>query len=158
MTHEQKQLLLKDLCARLPYGVIAQACGWDDGEETEVIVPVRVYSINTDGYVYFGVNEYNVDYCPIEDCTPYLRPISSMTDEEIIELYKAFGFYYLTTNYEITNEWISFKNAINNNKLFLPYPIWGDDVENGIKWLNRKMFDYRGLIPKGLALEAPENI
>ena len=76
MNEQDKQLLLKDLCGRLPYGVIAQVDGWDDEEEIDVIVPVRVYSINTDGYVYFGVNDYNVDYSTIENCTPKYRSIT----------------------------------------------------------------------------------
>ena len=72
----------------------------------------------------------------------YLRPMSSMTDEEIIELYKAFGFYYIRNNHEITDEWMTFKESIKENKLFLPYPIWNDDLKKGIDWLNTHYFDY----------------
>ena len=132
MNEQDKQLLLKDLCGRLPYGVIAQVDGWDDEEEIDVIVPVRVYSINTDGYVYFGVNDYNVDYSTIENCTPYLRPMSSMTEDELEQYHN------------------------------LQYDIWKPcgtmyyDNHKSIDWLNAHHFDYRGLIEKRLAISTKE--
>lgn len=138
MTQNDKELLLTDLCSRLPYGVMAQVYGWDDEEEIDVTVPVRVYSINTDGYVYFGVNDYNVDYYTIEDCTPYLRPMTSMTEEEKKEFY--------TFQYKFTLQTHEYQEL--NKETFSEYS----------DWLNKKMFDYRDLIPKGLALEAPEGM
>ena len=129
MKQEDKQLLLKDLCARLPYGVIAQVDGWDEEEEIDVIVPVRVYSINTDGYVYFGVNDYNVDYYMIEDCTPYLRPMSSMTEEEKKE------YQYITERWMYDADY---------------------SIADSIDWLNAHHFDYRGLIEKRLAISTEE--
>lgn len=128
MEQEDKQLLLVDLCARLPYGVKAQVIGWDE-EKGEIEVPLRVYSINTDGYVYFEINDYDVDYLTVDACPLYLRPMSSMTEEEIIE-YKHFV-------------------AFSGN------PIGSADF---IDWLNAHHFDYRGLIEKGLALEAPKGM
>ena len=121
MTTEEKQLLLKDLCARLPYGVKAQVQGWDEAKEEEVNIPLKIYSINTDEYVYFESNDYDVTYYNIDACRLYLRPMSSMTYEEKEELrqtydWKVFDFY------------------------------------------NKYHFDYRGLIEKGLALEAPEGM
>ena len=130
MTQEDKELLLKDLCGRLPYGVIAQVYGWDDEEEIDVIVPVRVYSINTDGYVYFGVNDYNVDYYTIEDCTPYLRPMSSMTEEEK----KEYNHMY--------NVYVGYEGKYSTINVF--------------DWLNKHHFDYRGLIEKRLAISTEE--
>lgn len=131
MTQEDKQLLLIDLSARLPYGVKAQVLGWDE-EKGEVELALRVYSINTDGYVYFEPNDYDVDYLAVDNCSLYLRPMSSMTEEERAE--------YL--------------NACDNEM---------DDVlssprYSGIDWLNAHHFDYRGLIEKGLALEAPKGM
>lgn len=63
---------------------------------------------------------------------PYLRPMSSMTEEEQKE-------------YDV----------------FCCKPYLGIDettASNFVDWLNKKMFDYRGLIPRGLAIEAPENM
>ena len=81
MNEQDKQLLLADLCARLPYGVKAQVCGWDE-EKGEVEVPLKVYSINTDGYLSFEYNHYSVETVYVEDCRLYLRPMSSMTEDE----------------------------------------------------------------------------
>lgn len=123
MKPEDKELLMKDLCGRLPYGVKAQVLGWDE-EKGEVEVPLKVYSINTDEYVYFENNDYYVDYLPLEDLLLFLKPMSSMTKEEI----QSFRKWQL--NYEnITHD-----------------------------WLNAHHFDYRGLIEKGLALEAPKDM
>ncbi len=125
MTQEEKQLLLTDLSARLRYGVKAEARGWDEEKEEEVLVPVTVYSVNTDGYVYFADNDYDITYCSIDACRLYLRPLSSMTEEE--EIY--YNTIYTTLKFYEKED-----------------------------WLNAHHFDYRGLIPMGLALEAKEGM
>ena len=116
MTQEERKLLIKDLCARLPYGVKFQ------GEDS------NVYTL--DAANYFALQ--------VEDMVfkPYLRPMSSMTEEEKIELKP------------IT------KGAIQTICL--------EDVvvttDKGFDYLIAHHFDYRGLIPMGLALEAPEGM
>ena len=125
MTQEEKQLLHKDISARLFYGVKAEARGWDEEKEEEVLVPVTVYSVNTDGYVYFADNDYDITYCSIDACRLYLRQMSSMTEEE--EIY--YNTIYTTLKFYEKED-----------------------------WLNEHHFDYRGLIPMGLALEAPEDM
>ena len=108
MKQEDKQLLLKDLCARLSYGVKFQ------GEDS------NVYTL--DAANYFALQ--------VEDMVfkPYLRPISSMTDEE-------------------QREWTSILNFMQEKRL-----------DKSIDYLNAHHFDYRGLIEKGLALEAPKGM
>lgn len=69
MTQEEKQLLLRDLCARLPYGVIVQ-----DRNGTHMLTP--------------GNTELGTEYIK-----PYLRPMSSMTDEECKEVGKHITIY-----------------------------------------------------------------
>lgn len=132
MTQEEKELLIKDLCGRLPYGVKANVSEWDKEKQEEVNIPRRVHSIDTDGYLVFESNGYGLNYYWIENCVLLLRPLSSMTDEEHEEYRK----YVKEVN--------GFTYNINCSDL--------------IDWFNRKMFDYRGLIPKGLALEAPEGM
>lgn len=132
MKNEEKQLLLKDLCARLPYGVKAQVQGWDEEKQEEVNVALKVYSVNTDGYVYFESNDYDVRYYEAEACLLYLRPMSSMTEEE-------------------RKEWQA-------RALMHPKTVFADKLDSLIDWLNAHHFDYRGLIPMGLALEAPEDM
>lgn len=128
MTQEEKQLLYKDISARLFYGVKAEARGWDEEKEEEVLVPVTVYSVNTDGYVYFADNDYDITYCSIDACRLYLRPMSSMTMEE-------------------QREYIPVGRGMSP-----------DNPSVLADWLNAHHFDYRGLIEKGLALEAPEGM
>ena len=116
MTQEDKQLLLKDLCARLPYGVKYRTIGSDFAFTLKWIDDVN----RLDGDV------------RLENAEIFLRPMSSMTEEEMIE----FNNIPSTKNYTI----------IEND---LP---WDVAHYKQIDWLNKNMFDYRGLIPKGLAL------
>lgn len=124
MTQEDKELLLKDLCARLPYGV---KVWYPNG--SGVISTVKGI---VNGVCYFNDNPRYDNRCNIEAVKPYLRPMSSMTEEE-----KAL----MAT--------ICLRNAIGN-------------VEGVVSELsdfyNSRYFDYRGLIPMGLALEAKEGM
>ena len=149
MTQEERQLVLTDICARLPYGVKAQVIGWDE-EKGEVEVPLKVYSINTDGYLSFEYNHYSVETVYVEDCRLYLRPMSSMTEDEKDELCNLCSMGDSSVN----TDWEFFGVEIINT-----HPRYGDHYStdySAINWLNKNMFDYRGLIEKGLALEAPE--
>lgn len=148
MIQEDKELLTKDLCARLPYGVL---CVVHDDEINE---PVELLSINPkrdkpleidDGY-----SENSSTYWSLEDATPYLRPLSSMMQgewEEMTALIYPYGRV----------------NLNNKNELLLWLSVEGNDMpiilmDNVFSWLNEHNFDYRGLIEKGLALEAPEGM
>ena len=133
MTQEEKQLLIKDLCARLPYGVKAEARGWDDEKEEEVLVPVTVYFINTNGYVYFCNNEYDITYCRIEACRPFLRPMSSMTEEEQRTL-------------DSMCNGVEMVSRLSGLKMF----------DKAFDWLNANHFNYR--LPPHLFIEAPEGM
>ena len=111
MKQEDKDLLLKDLCARLPYNTLISI----DGER---------YRMEEIRNALIGINMYKItiDGCDIEymDIRPYLFPLSSMTEEqkrEYIELLQI-------------------------------------GPATGIDWLNANHFDYRGLIPRGLANDA----
>lgn len=106
MTPEDKDLLLKDLCARLPYGVKINYNG----------VVERTISLNL-----------LLDF-PFVNIKPYLRPMSSMTEEEKVKL--SLSQIYAFTHY----------NEIAK-----------------IDWLNEHHFDYRGLIDRGLAIEVTED-
>ena len=128
MTQEEKQLLLQDLCTRLPCGVI---CSTPNGNG-------HLCSINQ---TIFG-NEYGVNIEAIKrdhfndnecDIKPYLRLMSSMTEEEARE--------YANCGNIITNS--------PQNSYLIPNP-------NCVDWLNAHHFDYRGLIERGLAIEVTE--
>ena len=132
MKQEEKTLLLRDLCARLPYGVVLELdekFGFNKG--THVLVKELLDS-----------------YC-VEGIKPYLRPMSSMTEEEIVEI-NSMGFAYWTTmiNNDLrTRGPMSLLDAI----------ITHHKMVKLIDWLNAHHFDYRGLIEKGLAIAVTEN-
>ena len=126
MTQEEKELLLRDLCARLPYGFT-----------------VHRYSDNCD--IAFGKNELDefshfLEYSEGEDFKPYLRPMSSMTEEEKTELDKAYD-----TLFENLESGMLGLNAD------------AEATEFDVDFYNSHYLDYRGLIPD-LALEAPEGM
>lgn len=133
MTQEEKKLLLVDLSARLPYGVVVNYNGL--ARPLFGIEPTQHFQITLDnaldgkhnGLVYISLD---VDG---EEPKPYLRPMSSMTEEEVAE--------FETISEELLEHGTSEE-------------IW-DTV---IDWLNAHHFDHRHLIEKGLALEAPEGI
>ena len=79
MTQEEKDLLLKDLCARLPYGVICDRLG--KPKKLLSISPYKVFCCEFDNGEYMP-SEYGLD-----NFKPYLRPMESMTEEEAKELF-----------------------------------------------------------------------
>lgn len=122
MKTEDKELLTKDLCARLPYMVK----GLHRGQVRELFTidsrEANNACLQVDGYA---------AWFPIETFKPYLRSVSSMTGKEEIEWHElTLGQRFITL----------------------------DNVERCVDWLNEHRFDYRNLIDKGLALEAPKGM
>ena len=107
MTQEEKELLLKDLCARLPYGVICKS----------------------KSYRNILFNSSHISLIESEEIKPYLRLLSSMTEDEK-ETYQMF---------------------FNEDGLL------NTSIDTYLDWLLEGHFDFRGLISKGLTVEAPEN-
>ena len=144
MTQEDKELLLKDLCARLPYGVKCQI-DYDNEEDTDLGIERyrddRIVSVCTETEE-IGLYEESV-YSPPEYVKPYLFPLSSMTEEQREELKQE---------------------HIKDEKLYvecLTRAAKGDNSMRGkviihyaMDWCNANHFDYRGLIPMGLAIDA----
>ena len=128
MTQEDKELLLKDLCARLPYRVKASYYGAEEERETWD----EIECVTLDGYVDIG--QYSL---PIEHIKPYLFPMSSMTDEQKKE-------YNLLQNF-VPIYYYGFDIMVDKEL----YDNW-----ESIDYLNAHHFDYRGLIEKGLAIDA----
>ena len=132
MAQEEKDLVLKDISARLYYGVkISVPVIEKNMIFTVVGISESWLRVKNDRGSIFNVNT-------ALEFKPYYRPISSMTEEEIIE----FNNIPSTKNYTI----------IEND---LP---WDVAHYKQIDWLNKKMFDYRGFIRSGSALEAPEGM
>ena len=139
MTQEDKELLLKDLCARLPYKPIVQIddCGiWDlRGVDHDDSAELRDRVI-----VWHGENyPSSKNSFPIINCKPYLFPLSSMTEEQKYE--------YESLCIKETSECTDLYGIIFTKDYYY------DTVES-IDYLYKNHIDIRGLIPKGLAIDA----
>ena len=129
MKREDKDLLVIDLSARLPYGVIVAIKSSNHEDWDDWVVELTYKDLG------FFDNDVIYDYVK-----PYLRPMSSMTEEEEKE--------YHNLCYEEESECYEFGEW--TTKIYVHNTI------ESIDWLNSFHFDYRGLIEKGLAIEVTE--
>ena len=148
MTQEEKELLLRDLSARLPYGVVVNY-----KEHEYDIRHWKIDSLHTPTYSESGIlidTDYEgwINFTEYKGCgmstgsrplhleitLPFLRPMSSMTEEEKKKFKKLLEEVFMGS---------------------MPYISASTSFYD---WLNSHHFDYRGLIEKGLALEAPEGM
>lgn len=134
MKQEEKELLLKDLCSRLPYGVKVKT-PYNDANLAGVVnrkgvrKDIDYVDVVTDKQTY-----------PIRYIKPYLRPMSSMTKEENKEMYH--DCYIVSIDFDRrTTDMVAVPNS---TKI--------------VDWLNAHNFDHHNLIEKGLALEAPSEM
>ena len=121
MTQEEKDILLKDLCARLPYGVMVLEDldkEFDGGYVSKLATVTEIKGEN------MFLTKNTLTPVTIEEVRPYLRPMSSMTEVE-------------KEQYDVVVDFC--------DDTYCP------DV---VDWLLANHFDFRELIPKGLALEA----
>ena len=123
MTQEEKQLLIKDLCARIPNHVKVELHG-------EICTCLGYF----DDFVMLTSNTPLGQQTNIDNIKPYLRPMSSMTNEELKEIL-SIDYAQIYTG----NCWS-----------------WNFANHKQIDWLNEHHFDYRGLIERGLAIAVTE--
>lgn len=139
MTQEQKELLLKDLCARLPYGVKFRYKyinnffheDYATSRLEGVLPPYHIIHSTLVGEDYLKIDD--------DEVRPYLFPLSSMTEEQKQALKNRFCY-----------DW-DYDDDI--------YELWKHQIEIGeaeglIDWFHENHIDYRCLIPKGLAIDA----
>jgi len=120
MVQETKELVLKDIYARLLYGLHVRIYNhWTDSFEDEILTIDNISEI--------------LHNFPIEDIKPYLRQMSSITEEEQRML-------------DSMCNGVEMVSRLSGLKMF----------DKAFDWLNKNGFDYHGLIPMGLALEAKE--
>ena len=153
MNSNIKSLFLRDLCAKLPYGVKVHYDipeeDWGDDDD----------NVGDDVLTGYSDGVFSISCCDtvdIEYIKPYLRPLSSITEEEKKE------FMELTDCEEMTEDGFGYleggtlEDYISNISFYL--------CEVVLEWLDRKMFDFRKnekgetLIEAGLALKAPEGM
>ena len=130
MTQEDKELLLKDLCARLPYGV-----------------KVRIYNPYRGGeyeYESITINNFNeiINTFGISCIEILLFPMTSMTDKQQNEFDRTYA-----NDMQVVSD--NLKNRLDGQSYEMNLGHY-----RHIDWLNVNHFDYRGLIEKGLALDA----
>lgn len=145
MTQEQKDLLLKDLCSRLPYGVKCEVIKYRiDGEMVFIRNGSSALELTVDNVKELVTNN-------LYTIKPYLLPLSSMTEEQFEELKFFADLTYEGNTLELVG-W-------NDNCKTLEF--WLEEtpsycVIKVFDWCNKNHFDYRGLIPMGLAENATD--
>ena len=135
MKKEGKDLLLKDLCARLPYGIICE-----DGYGNVL----ELNGIDKPNSITFKCSDKTFWTTDLDKCKPYLFPLSSMTEEQKIECFKG-------TPLEIDKYGdVAVKDDFYGNSQYTDLEIYLEVID----WLNKNHFDYRGLIARCLAIDA----
>ena len=133
---EKKEILLKDLCARLPYFTKVQI-------KNEIVVLDSI--CDDDGYHFNFIGD-DREGVNIENVKPYLFPLSSMTEEQKEELF----FKYIHNDIYFDD----FTDYFLAGELWHDIHVSMDVLPELINWLNKNHLDYRGLIPMGLAIDA----
>jgi hypothetical protein len=146
MTQQEKQLLLIDLCARLPYNVIVKISHRVVDGKTGKVIKEECHDKT--------LSLWNEDLLheAMSNIKPYLRPMSSMTEEEYEEFCKTDKL--MATLLEINKLG---RQGTRECHLMVAKAL-GERVAEQQNWLNSHHFDYRGLIPMGLSLEATEGM
>lgn len=148
MTQNEKELLLKDLCYRLPYGVVVQL---DYLVHDEMFLPDAEYDriinidVDTETLITNGWSKYHID-----EVRPYLFPMSSMSDEQIDELKDLCDMYDPVNDNDDYEDW----GTCMMTKHFMDDQFHFKFNFRLFDFLNKNKFDYRGLIPMGLAIDA----
>ena len=153
MTQEEKELLLKDLCARLPWSVKIDCFS--------VHRTLESISIDSDGFITIDCGEEHF-YHPFSNelhkgCLPYLRSMESMTEKEVQEIRnelnsKNLGRLISSKNFN------KFNNILWFTEMQQYECVSAEMMDVVINYLDRRFLDHRGLIPMGLALEAKEGM
>ena len=135
--NQNKELVFKDLSARLPHHVRVKIWLKDGTSEEGFLDLEHNYGdVLRDAFFYHN---------KIKDIKPYLRSLSSMTEEELHEVQEILG-----KGVEIHDDFIHIIDSSINVFSYL-------ELQAVFDWFNKHHFDYRGLIEKGLAIEVTED-
>ena len=149
MKQEDKILLVKDLCSRLPYGV--RVCHMTSGFSGVLhdISVLHVYEGNSDSDKYDSIVDYVAyieffgDGYPykVDAFKPYLFPIASISSEQLKEVSEILG-----KEVEVFDNYLNIVDHTRNTFSYL-------ELDALFEWFNKNHFDYRNLIEKGLAID-----
>ena len=138
MTQEEKMLLIKDLSARLPYAVTVEHTSGFRGTLHD-LTTLHLYNENDIEDIDCGIHFFgDEDWFSVEYFKPYLFPMSSMTEEQKEE-------YHYIVNYispDDTENWAEGEF------------VYVNQIEQLLHFYHTNHFDFRGLIEKGLAIDA----
>lgn len=146
MIEKEKDLLIKDLCSRMPHGVKVQ-CGdylfTFDKDHMGIGMSYKDFNGNPleSPKIFLSGCYYG------EDIKPYLRPLSDMTKEELFEVQEILG----KNEVEIDDGFLRIVDSKRKTFTYL-------EILALIDWFYKKHFDIYGLIPKGLAIKAPDGM
>ena len=147
MTQEEKDLLLKDIFGRIPYGVKCSYLDIEFNKTTHGYLESFEYDDDKDIiFVIDGIGIYS------EHVKPYLFPLSSMNEEQMEELEELCNMYTPDDDYHpyaYMGIEVLYKHVLDDGYKFSS--AFNTDV---IDWFNKNHFDYRGLIEKELAIDA----
>lgn len=138
---DYKELLRKDLCTRLPYGVKVKIESEDSAIDSGTVVGItRAQKHNSIIYEDLVFLTGVLTPFRLEEVKPYLRPLGSMTDNEIIEFWRM----------NCMNERVDrgYLDKCVDCCLYF--------TKRAIDWLNANHFDHNNLIPLGLAIKVTE--
>ena len=139
MTKEDKDLLLKDLCGRLPYGI---KCSFGVNDAIYIIEGINPNCCGASEIQTTHIkSSINGDF-RLNSCKPYLFPLSSMTEEQK----KFFNDRPIFLDFE--NDLVVKEDFFGNSRFTML-----DDWLRVINWCYENHFDIYGLIPKGLAID-----
>lgn len=149
MKQEDKILLVKDLCSRLPYGVRVCHMASEFSGVLHDISVLHMYEGNSDSDKYDSIVDYvaDIDFFgdgypyEVEEFKPYLFPLSSISSEQLKEVSEILG-----KDVEIFDNYL---NIVEHTRTTFSYL----ELDALFDWFNKNHFDYRNLIEKGLAID-----
>lgn len=137
MTREEKELLLKDLCARLPYNVICQVEFRENGKYNSKVMLLSGIFTDEAYFTTKGGSIYSNEY------KPYLFPLSSMTEEQLFEVQEILG----KNEIKIEDDFLRIVDSDRNTISYL-------EILALLEWFYKNHFDVNNLIYMELAINA----
>ena len=149
MKKEDKILLVKDLCSRLPYGVMVCHLASEFSGVLHEISVLHMYEGNSDSDKPDSIVDYVADInffgdgypYEVEAFKPYLFPLSSISSEQLKEVSDILG-----KEVEVFDNYLNIVDHTRNTFSYL-------ELDALFDWFNKNHFDYRNLIEKGLAID-----
>ena len=137
MTQENKELLLKDLCARLPYNVICQVEFKENGKYNSKVMLLSGIFTDEAYFTIKGGSIYSNEY------KPYLFPLLSISREQLFKVQEILG----KNEIEIEDGFLRIVDAERNTITYL-------EILAVLEWFYKNHFDVNNLISMGLAIDA----